>query len=249
MIRYLMVTKKSNYLSVISLNVEFNRHINTVISFLQKQKVDVVLIQEILEQDLLLFSKMLRMHYIFTPLTKLKIDFNIYTLGLAVFTKLDIKQSKIEYYYGDLKKIPTITQDEPWKMLRALVIVKISKNGQTYDLINTHFTWTPDGKTSPQQINDLKNMLKILDKYKEFILCGDFNAPRGGMVFDELSKNYQDNIPKKIKSTLDPNLHRIKGLKLVVDGVFSKGLKVTNVQIKSSISDHCAILAKIKVHN
>lgn len=90
-------------------------------------------------------------------------------------------------------------------------------------------------------------LLKFLSEIPEFILCGDFNAPRGGIIFDTIASKYKDNIPSEINTTIDKNLHKAGDLKLVVDGLFTTpSYQITSIKIIDSLSDHCAILANIR---
>lgn len=237
---------KNKSLKIVSLNIEFNKHLDVVIPFLKNQQADVLLLQEVLEEHVDLIKKEVSMDYIFAPLAKFKIDGNILTLGLAIFSKLPIVNSEIVYYVKNGDMLPILELTEPDQMNRALIMVEVEFDAQIYRLINTHFTWTPNGDPNKQQTTDLREMMTILNTYQEFIFCGDFNAPRGKATFDELARIYKDNLPKDLTSTLDPNLHRVKGLQLVVDGIFT-GPKylVKDLVVVDGVSDHCALVAKI----
>ena len=79
-----------------------------------------------------------------------------------------------------------------------------------------------------------------------FVLTGDFNAPRGGEIFAELASRYKDNIPNHYQSSLDPDLHRVKNLKLMVDGLFSTpDYNLGEVRLINGVSDHLAVAAKV----
>ncbi len=115
-----------------------------------------------------------------------------------------------------------------------------------YRLCNTHFLWTPDGSTSDEQRQALSNMFELLENEKEFVLCGDFNAPRGREIFSTLAQKFKDNVPPEYTSSLDPVLHRAAPLHLMVDGLFSTpGYNVTGVKMVGGVSDHCALVGHI----
>ena len=66
-------------------------------------------------------------------------------------------------------------------------------------------------------------------------------------AFDRIARKYKDNIPKKYKTSLDQNLHRVKGLQYMVDGLFTTpGYKASNVKLVDGVSDHVAIVADIE---
>jgi hypothetical protein len=96
------------------------------------------------------------------------------------------------------------------------------------------------------QMNDLGRLLDIFANLKDFVFSADLNAPRGLLVFDTIAKKYKDNIPKEYDTSIDQNLHRVKGLKLMVDGLFSTSTyKASNVKLVDGLSDHMAIVAEI----
>ncbi len=79
------------------------------------------------------------------------------------------------------------------------------------------------------------------------MLCGDFNAPRGGPVFDKLADHLADNIPPAATTTIDPNLHRSGALELVVDGLFtSPHFTASDVALHPGLSDHQGVTATIR---
>ena len=57
--------------------------------------------------------------------------------------------------------------------------------------LNTHFTWTPNAEVNEMQRQDLPTLFASLDRVPEFILCGDFNAPRGKEIFDTIATVYK----------------------------------------------------------
>jgi hypothetical protein len=77
-------------------------------------------------------------------------------------------------------------------------------------------------------------------------MCGDFNAPRGRLIFDRIATKYKDNIPPYVTTTIDKNIHHAGDLQLVVDGLFSTSkYEVRSVQVLDGLSDHCAIIGEV----
>jgi hypothetical protein len=120
----------------------------------------------------------------------------------------------------------------------------MSKKGEEITFCTSHFPVTKDGSFSVYQQETVLNVLKELDKYKSFIFCADTNAPRGGKNFSLLSDKYFDNIPKDCRTTIDQELHRVKGIQFVVDCLFTNVLVPTTVRIQSGVSDHMAVEAE-----
>ncbi len=235
-------------IKIISLNIERDRHLNLVLPFLKRQEADVLLLQEVLEKDLNKLSQSLKMGLVFTPLCRYQKDVTQtpQVFGLAIFTKLNILSRDIDYYFGGKGVLPLIVPPKPQKMWRAIIKIVVEKDGDKFCLVNTHFTWTPDGMPNARQRRDFRKMLDLLSSTPELVLCGDFNAQRGREIFDQIAKVYKDNIPSSVMTTIDQNLHRRKNLQLVVDGLFTtKRYQVQDVEIVDGVSDHCAIVAHV----
>ena len=72
------------------------------------------------------------------------------------------------------------------------------------------------------------------------------NAPRGNETFSRLEEKYKDNIPREYKTSIDQNLHKVKGIQFMVDGLFTTPVyKASNVKLVDGISDHMAVVAEI----
>jgi endonuclease/exonuclease/phosphatase family metal-dependent hydrolase len=239
-------------MKLITLNIEGDNHLPVVIDFLQKQNADVICLQEVFDHDLDTLSKSLDMHYAYAPLTQIPSDNHTNVLnhgiwGICILSKIKPVEINQTYYVGNIKDIPVFEDVEPFSTNRAVLSVKIIQEGIDYTFATTHFTWSPSGMATDLQRDNLIAMVKVLDTLKEFTLTGDFNAPRGREIFAELSKLYKDNIPTAITASLDPNLHRVKNLPYMVDGIFSTDTyQIKNVQVFEGVSDHKAFSAEVE---
>ena len=66
-------------------------------------------------------------------------------------------------------------------------------------------------------------------------------------IFSAFTKHLTDNLPPEIDSTLDPVLHRVPGLHLAVDTIFSTPeYVVKKVRTIAGVSDHKAIVGEIE---
>ena len=127
-----------------------------------------------------------------------------------------------------------------------VVHATVCKGDDKFTVGTTHFTWTGDGKVDGQQRVDLERMFEILDNIPEIVLCGDFNAPRGGEIFNSLSERFTDYIPKHYTTSIDGNLHYAGDLKVMVDGLFSTPhYTARNTKLVCGVSDHCAVVSEI----
>ena len=235
----------SKSIKIISLNTEEGKHSDSQISFFTNELPDIVCLQEVLESDLHKYKEGLNMDGKFTPTwvrrsSDVEGESNPVTTGIAILSKLPIETCTIISFDDDE------SNNNQEKTFRSLMVVKFKLDTMSLVVGNVHFTWSPDGIATDKQRRHLNNLLEGLKQIPQIVLCGDFNAPRGGEIFDILSKTYQDNIPIHYKSSIDPVLHKAGKLQLMVDGIFStSNYKVTNVQLVSGVSDHCAIIAHI----
>lgn len=243
-------------LKLISINIQTDLHHDRVIPFLQKEQPDVVCLQEVFKEELAIYEKALNMTSYFKPMclieSFIKADGKNYILGPAILTKHQVKFSS-EYIVGTEEDVPIFEHkfSKTERDINNLVVLWADvkdTDGDEYRISTTHFTWTPEGLSTEYQKNDMKKLIEVLDnKLKGFILTGDLNAPRGNETFSMLSEKYKDNIPAQYTSSLDPNLHRVKGLVHMVDGLFSTPeYNLKNVELHEGVSDHKAIVAYIE---
>lgn len=239
--------EQDNYLKLITINIERDKHYDRLIPFLQAQKADIILMQEVFERDQPFLENNLSMQGFFSVLTSFK-EMENSRLGNLTLSKHPIIKTESFYYRGDGQNPPVITMGTGGGAIiaRSILITECVKNNKSYCVINNHFTWTPDGHPSDNQNEDIEKLLNLLAKIPEFIMAGDFNAPRGGPIFEKIANIYQDNVPSSITTTIDNNLHKAGPLELVVDTIFTTPqYQVDGLEVVSGLSDHCAIVAKI----
>ena len=237
-------------LKLISLNIEGNFHLDEVIPFLTQEKPDVICLQEVYKKNLPQLESKLSMKAHFYPMANVNkphpLKFPLLgQMGLAILTSLPSTPPQKKHYKPTKKNLPFIG----WKSdteNRLVLWTTVTKNSSSFTIATTHFTWALPKNADQDQAPFLKRMINILSTIPELILCGDFNAPRGQKTFDHLASVYKDNIPQHITTTIDPNIHRKKNLKLVVDGLFTTPhYTARNVKVHCGVSDHCAIIAEI----
>jgi endonuclease/exonuclease/phosphatase family metal-dependent hydrolase len=243
-------------IKLISLNIERSKHLDLVMPFLEREKPDVVCLQEIMERDVPLFEKALDGKCFFSVNTRHQADGNPGVMGCGILSRLSAHSFTEDWYVRNSEEIPTFdftnANTKHATENHAVLSCTVEVGSVAYKIATTHFTWTPDGKPDEYQREDLKKFLPILDSLGEFVLCGDFNAPRGGEIFSALSGRYKDNIPAGYNSSLDPDLHRIGKTKpheldgKMVDGLFTtEEYQASDVRLEFGVSDHAAIIASI----
>lgn len=242
---------KNNGIKLVSLNIEGDRHLSAVREFLKREKADVVCLQEVFAENFEMFKSELNLKGEFFPTVNV-VNKTVWAKntkgfsGIGIFTNIKNAGFGSNYYWGKRELVPDYIFTQPNSGARVLAWIDFTRDGGKYRVITTHFTWSPKGEATNRQRTDIKKLLELLGKLENFVLCGDFNAPRGREIWSELAKKYKDNIPLEVKTTLDNKYHRVPGLRFVVDGLFSTlGYKINEVRVIGGISDHMAITAEI----
>lgn len=249
-------------MKLISVNIEVNKHPETVLNFLKKEKADVVCFQELLEEEFEFYKKELNLNGIFQAFDyckhyiDLKVTYDINPElkgkkhGIAIFAKNIIDSGSI-FYKGNeenvLKSFDEFVLDERLKNNNAFVWAQVKDDDDIiFKFITTQLPVTHKGEVTPYQLEVIDALLLKLKNIGEFILCGDMNAPRGKKSFSLISEKYKDNIPLKYKTSIDQNLHRVKGIQFMVDCLFTTPIyKASNVKLIDGVSDHMAVIADI----
>lgn len=229
-------------LKLVCINIEGNKHLQRLHPFLQKENADVVCLQEVLESDINTLKSDLYTYHFFVPMVTMKSGEH---KGLIILSKSQPSNTFHKYYAGKIS-IPNAL-GIPNNNRRAIAGVVMQTPKGTMTIATTHFTWSSKGKTTQKQQKDLDSLFFVLDSMKSFVLCGDFNAPRGKAIYKRITQKYSDHIPKEITSTVDPVLHKAGPLPYVVDYIFStKDFTAKQVKVVEGISDHKALVAFIE---
>ncbi len=238
-------------LKVASVNIEGDNHFDTVLAFLEREKPDVICMQEVYEVDLPLFISNISPDYRYIPMSTVS-EPNPFRKapkgveGAVIFSKLPITKSG-SFYYESQPVDLSILDSKPEGCRRGLVWIDVEQEGEIYRIATTHFTWSWKGEATELQREDLKNLISKLEEVKPSLLCGDFNAPRGNQTFDILASHYVDNIPTDVTTTIDQHLHRVSGIQFVVDGFFTgAGYTASDVRVVDGVSDHCALVGTLE---
>jgi endonuclease/exonuclease/phosphatase family metal-dependent hydrolase len=246
-------------IKLVCLNVERSKHLDRIAPFLEEQKPDVLCLQELVEDDIPFFERLAgpcaiyvknSLHQADPPREGFVIDCD------GIFTRLPVIARDSTLYAGITGTVPTQSVDEKGNPLqrpnRWLTRVVVGKAGEQYCIGTVHFTWTPKAAVTDEQRHDMRELLRILSSFDDFVLCGDLNAPRGGEIFAMLAEKYKDDIPERYTTSIDVNLHRAGKIpsehmdQKMVDGLFSTPeYIVSEVELHIGVSDHMAITATI----
>lgn len=228
-------------LKIVSVNVEKDRHKETVKKFLDQESAEVVCLMEVCEADLGYFAGDKYKHISYIPNVRLA---DGGTAGVAIISELPLNNIEKITYGG--RKILELEKSNKGTHLPVLILAEINE----YQIGTIHGTWTEGGAVDDDQRQDVASLLDILAD-RELVLCGDFNIPRGNEMYQELLSRYKDNIPSSVVTTIDPELHAANKvergkLSLVVDYAWSSpGYRVQNLRLVSGVSDHLGLVFEI----
>ena len=233
-------------LSLITLNVERGKHLGLVLPFLERERPDVCCIQELREPDIPRFEEALGAPCVYEPLVYHDLEDEGTMNGIGIFSRHPMASSGTKYIFGEGRSPVRYENGKQETFNRAVLYADVEKEDTTFRVGTVHFTWSPDGKPNDEQRRDLTKLMGIIDELDELVLVGDFNAPRGGEIFSKLATRMKDNVPPIYESSIDPDLHRKKGLIHMVDGIFSTpAYAVSDVRMVCALSDHCSLSGTI----
>ena len=235
---------------LISINIEGNKHLPRIRAFLEAEKPGIVCLQELSEESIPFFEELLGASCVFAPMTSVQNTNGKRVIGVGIFSRLAVQESTVEYYVDHLT--PEVNFDKSSFETKfatasfAVAAVTVLVDTVPFTVLSTHFPVTDGGEATDFQREALASLLSTLEKYDSFVLCGDFNAPRGREIFSSLASRYIDNVPSQYTSSLDPDLHRAAPLELMVDGLFTTvDIAAENVSMRCGVSDHCALVATV----
>jgi len=250
-------------MKLISLNIEGAKHWSLVDPFLDAQQADVICLQEIYEEDAKQHAETLKMQMAFAPMVFYP-DVTTNTnrkLGVAMFSRAPLNNVAIQNYHMPNPETQDYDGADQYTMnktiRRTLLSADITLDGKIFTVATTHFTWTPDGLARDYQHEAAEKLLEMLSAFRQVMVCGDFNMPRGvNDVYEHFAEKYHDAIPASYTSSLDLTIHRsgknpdiaprLAGY--MIDYIFlSKGYRAENVLLTPGVSDHCAVVATVDV--
>lgn len=242
-------------INLLSVNIEGDKHLDKILKLIDKINPDVICMQEVFEEDAKKFVEQIGGELFLSPivLRSKSDDINgdiAQYFGTAIISKLPVRASAEKYYVGHKDNLPIHVSGKPlcWRdHARSILSVVVKKDNQEFNIATTHFIKSEHGVADDFQKRNLPKLLDALADLKGFIICGDFNAPRGMEMFDTIAKKYKDNIDPKYTTSLDPDIHRAGPLPYMIDGLFTTPeYKVTHMHFETGVSDHYAIVSEIE---
>lgn len=237
-------------LQLASINIERNRHLARVATFLRAHAADVLCLQEIVADDLALFRDGLGYrHQLYVPMCRYPDHDQLRSTGIGILSRHAFAATEVLLYagHGSGRDVVNRTSAETrFETCRySVAIADIGFGGDTFTIGTTHFPWTDGARVTDFQRTACDALLHRLQG-RPLVLCGDFNAPRGNEIFSRLAARWIDHIPPTYTTSIDPVLHRAGPLQVMVDGAFSTAdYSVREVKLHQGVSDHCAITCTI----
>lgn len=229
-------------ITLLTLNIERDRHLKRVTELLGDEKPHVACLQEVTRKG---FEKIRSRLSLEGDHRSIHVREGTATAnhGIAILTRLGRPIIDSSRYLSLGEQLPGGGQSrQDCELLSGVVY-----NGQEYQITTTYGYWTHDGRVNKGQQAAFANLLEIIPSLGGVVLCGDFNAPRGGDIHRILTDRLADHLPPNVTSTIDPQLHRKPDLKVVVDYIFSTPhYEVSNVRLVDGVSDHVALIGTVR---
>lgn len=247
-------------MKLISVNIEWNKHLNTVLPFIKSEKPDVLCLQEVDFSNIQDFEN-LGYNATFLSYTRDRFAESSGEFGIAFLTHKEVvhvTDTRTHYYHNeDGPVIRYDTQNPEGTIKRGIIMHTLHYESASYTILTTHF---PDGPNGSIPTDTQRNALKKLSDYTHLlpphIICGDFNIPRHeNPLYDELIKGYTNTVPDTYASSLDRTFHRAKDkpdaqilfTHYMVDHLLMQApYTANNVRLQFGVSDHAAIVATIE---
>jgi len=237
-------------LKIVTLNCWMAKRKKQMMEFLIKERPDVLLFQEFpkrIDENLIgEIEEGLEMKGEFAAMWEID---NWGELGLAIFSRWDWRSLERVFYYKNRlvwSEFPKVGQ---WEFPGLLLGGELKIDTSSIWIFTTHFVWSLYPQVTEEQKVAGKNLLRALGKYERLILGGDFNVTRESEIYQMLVSQLEDDNPENLKNTLQPEIHRSRGLKLAVDFMFHKG-EMSKLEAKVPMvkaSDHLPVVVTYQI--
>lgn len=236
-------------IKIVSVNIEGDKHLDTVDTLLVQENPDIVLLMEATEQGM---KQLAGSTYPYTAFAPNDVVGNIAGMhgdekvGVAILSKYTLLGS--ETYYCEERIEDYLVEKPDATHAPVLLLASVATADDVWQVGAVHFSWTPDGAPNARQRKHAELLIKHLQTKGELLVGGDFNIPRGSELYHKLATSLRDNVPLEAQTTIDPDLHRVNmdnrgKLALVVDYAWStKEYSVGDLRVVSGVSDHCALV-------
>jgi endonuclease/exonuclease/phosphatase family metal-dependent hydrolase len=263
--------------NILHLNIERNNHIETLKKLIKESNPHIICLAEAMNKDIKKIANDFGYQFAFAPLILLKDGNNTDQEGSAILSKypiLEVNKYRYDDQISDITPLVLIEDliskngERPSNRFKynytlLTASIKINEN-QKIIVSTTHFPVT-DHNSPGYKNHEMKNFLNIDDIEHSnvcmdrlihiirsldgpIIFTADLNNPRGEYIYDLLAHELIDIVPNSLKSSIDPKLHRVKNLQLLVDTIMvSSDFKTESFKVIEGVSDHKAYFATLNI--
>lgn len=235
-----------------SLNIFHGEWIEKVVEFVKDNRIDILMLQEVTNgvtnnplyksDNFKLLKNKLNMHGVYAPGWRLEPGETPFELGVAILSKFPIRTWSNFFY---LRSLTTDKPDNEKNFPGLALNTEIEIQKKSFRFISTHFPWSLYPQVTNDQMEASKNLIAYLNQFVGFVLAGDFNLTEESSVYQNLIKYMENDRPERLETSLNPDLHRVKGIKLAVDFVFHKNQGLTKIASEVPmvpLSDHLPVI-------
>lgn len=249
-------------LKAISLNLWFGgRLFDHALSFLKKEKPDIVLLQEVYQTDLSRDDK--RFQLIPTFQKELALPYYFYSpefesiakksvFGNCIMSRFPIKFSQSWHF----KRKYQVIDDRGWTDFsqhpRNLQYCQLQVDNTILNVFNVHGIWQEDVVNSSDRKKMTKTIIEKVESKKNVLLAGDFNIDERSQTIGALEKHLKNVFKNKLTTSF--NIKRkpfdSNAFRLIVDFVFvSSDIDVVDYYCPTvDISDHLPLVVVFTIN-
>lgn len=245
----------------ISLNIWKGNLIDKVVAFLDKEKPQILALQEVFngkdkkrEKKYWTYQylqKKLDLPYSFyAPECLYKLDEGKVEHGNAIFSRFPLKDQEVRFYdiefSQDYVDKPGNYENHPHNLQHARAEVK-DKN---LHLFNTHGIWGLSGRDNQRRLQMSRTIVETVKNHKHVVLAGDLNLQPDTQTIKNIEKQLDNVFKDKLISTFNMKRKSNPGYKTaVVDMIFvSPAIEVLDRCCpQEDISDHFPLVCTLKL--
>ncbi len=247
------------YMRLLQLNTQLSWHDDKLEDFLSREQFDVLTLQEVSRRTLERFSNIFDGYFE----RNFCLQWEQYWVALLVRKGLELFDKSFHQYFGGdwmTQNSHVWTEYSDYYSRGRFWVLSAKVQGDKGEI----FIWTnyfpvayPAHETNDDQREAMAQLLPLLEDFQNIAVTGDFNIARSNNKNDIVHPLYstlwvvlRDKIPPHVVNTLDPKLHRVQGLEVVCDYIWSRwNHRVSNVRLHEGLSDHQGISADICVED
>ncbi|AEF20255.1 endonuclease/exonuclease/phosphatase family protein [Pseudomonas fulva] len=242
-------------LNIASINIERSRHLARVEAFIDRERPDLLCLQEVCERDIPFLEALMGAPMVFAPMARYPDEGPANVVGVGMLARGEVLLDvAAEYYSGSPERIQEMTffTAEGRRVADPLSIAEVLLSATLggFRVATTHLNVTPLGSSTPYQRESAGKLIALAQGQAQaaggLLLTGDFNAPRGRPTFDLIAEHFIDGVPAHYTSSIDGSLHRAGEIPFMVDGLFhTPGYRLENARLSTGVSDHCALSCRL----